>query len=351
MHADSTMAVEVALSEALVSWPYFQDLSLVGWEGEGEREGWRACAGVLAESAAGVCCGGHAAGWAGLACALCPHPRPTIQPRHPQVWSISNIFSAPGSPQRPPGERDNLAPPRRPPPAVLATGPSAWLYFNLLVSQSQVCVGRSRGCRLAVPSLGRAALPTLAHHIRATWCPPCPQIFVPVYDVAAAQELAAALWSGSDVWASKSGFEQVADMALACAVLGEVDTDGGCTVVGGRHAAEWAPFAEDCPTQQCRTSSPRPCHRPTHPPCRHAPGAGGPRPRAVGHRAALCLLVGRRRREQHTCGPAGHRRFCAGPRGTRQLRHAALLSQDRHGHEGGWVGVGAKCGGAVVGWR
>lgn len=30
MHADSTMAVEVALSEALLNWPYFQDLSLVG---------------------------------------------------------------------------------------------------------------------------------------------------------------------------------------------------------------------------------------------------------------------------------------------------------------------------------
>jgi hypothetical protein len=30
MLADSTMAVEVALSEALLNWPYFQDLSLVG---------------------------------------------------------------------------------------------------------------------------------------------------------------------------------------------------------------------------------------------------------------------------------------------------------------------------------
>ena len=30
MHSDSTMAVEVALSEALLNWPYFQDLSLVG---------------------------------------------------------------------------------------------------------------------------------------------------------------------------------------------------------------------------------------------------------------------------------------------------------------------------------
>lgn len=30
MHADSTMAVEVAVSDALFNWPYFQDLSLVG---------------------------------------------------------------------------------------------------------------------------------------------------------------------------------------------------------------------------------------------------------------------------------------------------------------------------------
>ena len=29
MHADSTMAVEVGISEALLNWPYFQDLSLV----------------------------------------------------------------------------------------------------------------------------------------------------------------------------------------------------------------------------------------------------------------------------------------------------------------------------------
>lgn len=32
MHADSTTAVEVAISEALLNWPYFQDVSLVsGW--------------------------------------------------------------------------------------------------------------------------------------------------------------------------------------------------------------------------------------------------------------------------------------------------------------------------------
>lgn len=33
MLADSTMAVEVAISEALLNWPYFQDLSLVGPRG------------------------------------------------------------------------------------------------------------------------------------------------------------------------------------------------------------------------------------------------------------------------------------------------------------------------------
>ena len=35
MHADSTTAVEVAVSEALLNWPYFKDLSLVGGFGWG----------------------------------------------------------------------------------------------------------------------------------------------------------------------------------------------------------------------------------------------------------------------------------------------------------------------------
>ena len=35
MHADSTTAVEVAVSEALLNWPYFKDLSLVGGVVEG----------------------------------------------------------------------------------------------------------------------------------------------------------------------------------------------------------------------------------------------------------------------------------------------------------------------------
>jgi hypothetical protein len=35
MHADSTMAVEVGISEALLNWPYFQDLSLVSLRGVG----------------------------------------------------------------------------------------------------------------------------------------------------------------------------------------------------------------------------------------------------------------------------------------------------------------------------
>lgn len=143
---------------------------------------------------------------------------------------------------------------------MLASGPAAWLYFNLLVSQSQ--------------------------------------IFVPVYDVAEAAEMSSTLWNAPDclqvgwlgswplrgkAWRvcvcvcvgggsgrcsdsaastlslvavlvlsglfsrlgwqecpwlltnpslfglllpQKSGFEQVADMALAFAVLGEVDDTG-----------------------------------------------------------------------------------------------------------------------------
>lgn len=58
-----------------------------------------------------------------------------------------------------------------------------------------------------------------------------PQIFVPVYDVAAAQELASVLWATGEL-VERSGFETVADMALACAVLGEVDDAG--VWAGGR---------------------------------------------------------------------------------------------------------------------
>ena len=116
--------------------------------------------------------------------------------------SITNVFSAPHSPERPVGERDDLAPPRPPPTPVLASGPSAWLYFNLLVTQSQ--------------------------------------IFVPVYDVESAQDMSNLLWSlpegaGAAAAAQKSGFEQVADMALAFAVLGEVDETGGCVGKADSH--------------------------------------------------------------------------------------------------------------------
>jgi hypothetical protein len=81
-------------------------------------------------------------------------------PPPPQIWSLSNIFSAPTSPQRPRGERDDLAPPKPPAPPELATGPAGWLYFNLLVAQSQV--------------------------------------FVPVYDVGEAAEWSRQLWSGPE---------------------------------------------------------------------------------------------------------------------------------------------------------
>jgi len=54
---------------------------------------------------------------------------------------MSNIFTAPGSPQRPANERNNLAPPERAVPPLLPSGPSAWLYFNLLITQSQAGAG------------------------------------------------------------------------------------------------------------------------------------------------------------------------------------------------------------------
>ena len=54
--------------------------------------------------------------------------------------------------------------------------------------------------------------------------PPLPlQIFLPVYDVAGAQEMSQVLWNAAPNEAQCSGFERVADAALAFAVLGEVD--------------------------------------------------------------------------------------------------------------------------------
>ena len=81
---------------------------------------------------------------------------PSLLPYFEQVWSISNIFTAPWSKQRPADEVEEVRGTSAPPPSVLNTGPSPWLYFNLLVTQSQV--GRMAGWQCSA-HLTRPALP------------------------------------------------------------------------------------------------------------------------------------------------------------------------------------------------
>lgn len=170
---------------------------------------------------------------------------------HKQIWSISNIFSAPGSPQRPPNERNNLAPPERAVPPPLPSGPSAWLYLNVLITQSQVGAAHAAlwlgavraagwwvrgerrctsGSSRVVPSVQLSTQPAhnLAFDPRLTPSLPrplCPQIFVPIYEVAAAQELCTELWGAAG--GPRSEFERLADLALAVAAFKEADETGG----------------------------------------------------------------------------------------------------------------------------
>lgn len=76
----------------------------------------------------------------------------------PQIWSVANLFSAPNSPQRPPCERDDLAlaPARRVTPPPPPSGPSAWMYINVLVTQSQV--GGITAGRLTLPAAGAVSM-------------------------------------------------------------------------------------------------------------------------------------------------------------------------------------------------
>ena len=51
------------------------------------------------------------------------------------------------------------------------------------------------------------------------------QIFIPIYEVAAAQELCTELWGSAG--GPRSEFERLADMALAVAAFKEADETGG----------------------------------------------------------------------------------------------------------------------------
>lgn len=165
----------------------------------------------------------------------------------------------------------------------------------------------------------------------------------------------------------KSEFEKIADLALACMVWNAEANDGAllspllrlvwmCLACGamlrGQPEGPWGPVGQQQqrlhplrgmwhPDRPGRASShcklqhstsmhtlPRPARR------RAQPGAGGARPGAHRHCAALCVRVRRRRREHHEAGPA---RVCclrARPRRARQLRGAALLGHPGPGHAG-----------------
>lgn len=118
------------MSELLLNWPYFHDLSLVGGAAPCLLFCFPALGCLLDFCTLRLV--------APLAPATFLTPASLPSRIHTQIWSISNIFSAPGSPQRPPNERNNLAPPERAVPPPLPSGPSAWLYLNVLITQSQV---------------------------------------------------------------------------------------------------------------------------------------------------------------------------------------------------------------------
>jgi hypothetical protein len=74
----------------------------------------------------------HAIYWLPMSCPPSPAP--------PQIWSISNLFAAPWSPQRPASDQEERGP-CYPPPAAEpkpAAGPSGWMYINVVATESQV---------------------------------------------------------------------------------------------------------------------------------------------------------------------------------------------------------------------
>ena len=82
------------------------------------------------------------------------------------------------------------------------------------------CSGSVRRCSRNEHKLGAAASPACLS-LRASSL----QVFVPVYSVSMAQHLALQLWDFS-ASLHKSEFERVADLALACMLLDQVDGRG-----------------------------------------------------------------------------------------------------------------------------
>lgn len=101
---------------------------------------------------------------------------------------MSNIFSAPHNPDR--ITLDNDAPPI--PATPPSYGPYPWLYFNALLAESEV--------------------------------------FIPVFDVRLAEELATKMWEGrrddGGSGHAHNGFQRVADLAIAAMLLDSTRADG-----------------------------------------------------------------------------------------------------------------------------
>lgn len=112
------------------------------------------------------------------------------------AWSPARAAADPSAP----------AAVQRPAAPAPLLGPSPWQYINVVLAQTE--------------------------------------IFVPVFDVAAAQDLAAQLWDWEVAGGGKSEFHRVADLVLAQMVLDQLDEDGERADGGGWGSGGWSPAGD-----------------------------------------------------------------------------------------------------------
>ena len=79
-------------------------------------------------------------------------------------------------------------------------------------------------CLLLAHACGASCLNLLLTLLPPLHSPPPHQIYLPIYEVAAAQELCTELWGSAG--GPRSEFERLADMALAVAAFKEADETG-----------------------------------------------------------------------------------------------------------------------------